>query len=119
MPTGLLLLLPTYYALAIVARLGPLPFSCFLLGATIDIHAPSTVAAISIAVLLALTARSIFRELRQVDDIKDCKRTDINRVSLLMFQPASAKILRTDLIDMCKQKIGCVAQMISSDDLIR
>ena len=71
LPTGLLLLLPTYYALAIVARLGPLPFSCFLLGATIDIHAPSTVAAISIAVLLALTARSIFRELRQVDDIKD------------------------------------------------
>ena len=71
MPTGLLLLLPTYYALAIVARLGPLPFSCFLLGATIDIHAPSTVAAISIAALLALTARSIFRELRQVDDIKD------------------------------------------------
>ena len=95
LPTGLLLLLPTYYALAIVARLGPLPFSCFLLGATIDIHAPSTVAAISIAVLLALTARSIFRELRQVDDIKDY------------------------LIDMCKQKIGCVAQMISSDDLIR
>ena len=94
LPTGLLLLLPTYYALAIVARLGPLPFSCFLLGATIDIHAPSTVAAISIAVLLALTARSIFRELRQVDDIKDY------------------------LIDMCNSHepssdLGC------SDDLIR
>jgi hypothetical protein len=66
-----IVIMPCYYALALAAYLGPLVCACFMLGATAEGLSNAerhSIGAAAVAVLFALSARTLAQEVRQLRD---------------------------------------------------